>query len=284
VNPAMGTTLFVVGTPIGNLGDMTPRALDTLRRVDFIAAEDTRRTRALLSHFEIRKKPLVSLEAHATPRGIATIVDRLMRSESAAYVTDAGMPAVSDPGAALVREAAARGATITAVPGPSALTAAIAVSGLVDGPFVFSGFLPRRGKKRREAISALGQSPLPAVVFEAPRRAGATLIDLAREMPERPASISRELTKLHEETVRGSLKELATRQEWRGEVVIVIGPGAGVPARRPDEAGGLEVRIEAGLRSGASTRDLAAELRDTGLPRRELYSRVEAARRRLGEP
>ncbi len=271
--------LFVIGTPIGNLGDITLRAIDTLREVKHVAAEDTRRTRQLLSHLEVHGKHLVALDAHASEKRIAGLVNRLVAGESVALVTDAGMPSVSDPGAALVRAAVERGVEVTAIPGPSAVTAAVALSGLVEGPFLFLGFLPRRGQKRHEAIERIARSVEPVVLFESPNRTQHTLDELAGAMPERQASVSRELTKLHEETVRGTLAELSTRSEWRGEIAIVLGPGDGERAEAPDDAA-LDARIGELLAEGVSPRSVADELTAwSRRPRREVYARVQKLRR-----
>lgn len=271
--------LFVIGTPIGNLGDITLRAIETLREVKHVAAEDTRRTRQLLSHLEVHGKHLVALDAHATEKRIAGLVDRLIAGESVALVTDAGMPSVSDPGAALVRAAIERGVEVTVIPGPSAVTAAVALSGLVEGPFLFLGFLPRRGKKRHEAMERIARSVEPVVLFESPNRTQDTLEELARAMPERQAIVSRELTKLHEETVRGTLDELSARSEWRGEIAMVIGAGNGEAADAPDDAA-LDARIGELLAEGVSPRSVADELTAwSRRPRREVYARVQRLRR-----
>ncbi|HOU91465.1 MAG TPA: 16S rRNA (cytidine(1402)-2'-O)-methyltransferase [Polyangiaceae bacterium] len=272
-------TLFVVGTPIGNLDDLTLRAAETLRRVPHVAAEDTRRTRALLSHLGAHGRALHALDANASDRAVAGVVARLVAGEDVALVTDAGMPAVSDPGARLVAAAAAAGAAVRVVPGPSALTAAVAVSGLVEGPFWFAGFLPRKGGKRRDALERIARSGEPVVLFESPQRTAASLADLAARQPARPAAVCRELTKVHEAIERGTLAELAARAEWRGEVVIVLGPGALVPA--PSTAGEAEVRaaVRRRLEQGESVREVAAALAaETGRPRRELYALAQAER------
>ncbi len=274
----MTGALYVIGTPIGNLGDITLRAIETLRNVDHVAAEDTRRTRQLLSHLEIHSKHLVALDAHASEKRIAGLVERLTAGQSVALVTDAGMPSVSDPGTALVRAAVEQGVTVTTVPGPSAVTAAVALSGLVDGPFLFLGFLPRRGKKRHEAIERIATSREPVVLYEAPGRTQATLEELSRAIPERAACVCRELTKLHEETVRGTLAELAARGEWRGEIALVIGPGDGGATTAPDDAE-LDTRIGELLAGGASPRSVADELTSWAQrPRREVYARVQRVR------
>jgi 16S rRNA (cytidine1402-2'-O)-methyltransferase len=274
-------TLYVVGTPIGNLGDITLRALETLRAVSDVAAEDTRRTRALLTHFGISGKRLHSIDAHAGERELEKVVLSLSEGHDVALVTDAGMPTVSDPGAALVRAATAQNHRVLVLPGPSAVTAASALSGLVDASFWFVGFLPRRGQKRESTIERIARFPDPVIVFEAPNRLAETLADLAAVQPARSASVSREISKLHEETLRGSLSELAARvagEDLRGEVTIVLGPAAADAGEKLDDAE-LDARIDARLREGTPTKAIAAELAVlSGRPRREIYARVEALR------
>ena len=272
-------TLWVVGTPIGNLADITLRAVETLRSVARIVAEDTRRTRALLSHLGIEKKPLTSLEAHASERRIAALVEKLLEGESVALVTDAGMPGVSDPAARVVRAAAAQGVCVRVVPGPSALTAGVALSGLVEGPFRFFGFLPRRGGARATALASIAEGSEPSVLFEAPGRVQVLLDELAGSCPERPVALCRELTKLHEQTLYGSAAELAARGEpFRGEVTLVVGaaPRENTPKQLEHD---LDESIVAALCRGTSPRTLTEELtRATGLPRRAVYARVLALR------
>lgn len=270
--------LFLVGTPIGNLDDITLRAIETLKQVDFVVAEDTRRSRALLTHLGVSKKQLIALDANASLRRVRAVVERVLAGESAAFVTDAGMPGVSDPARALVREASEQGVELRVVPGPSAVTSAVALSGLVDAHYRFLGFLPRQGGKRSAAIEEVESSREPVVLFESPNRTQKTLADLARSMPERPAVVCRELTKVHEETLRGTLRELAdTERQWRGEVCIVLGAGD-VSVTEEDDAD-LEQRIAESVARGGSTRDIVAELSASStLSRRELYQRVERAR------
>jgi 16S rRNA (cytidine1402-2'-O)-methyltransferase len=279
-HPGPPGTLHIVGTPIGNLGDITLRAIQTLRAVDRVVAEDTRRTRVLLSHLGLRGKPMCSLDAHASERRLESVLGYLLRGQSVALLTDAGMPSVSDPGARVVRAAAERGLSIVVVPGPSAVTAAIALSGLVEGPFLFLGFLPRRGQKRRAALARICQTSEPVVLFEAPGRTAATLADLSRVVPERRAVICRELTKVHEEARRGCVAELAGAAPYRGEVTIVLGP-AEPAATQADAARDSELArlIEERILAGSATRSIVGELaRLVSLSRRELYARVQAAR------
>lgn len=270
----MSGTLFIVSTPIGNLGDVTRRAAETLGSVDAVCAEDTRRTRALLAHLGIVGKPMVKLDANATSRVVDKIVDRLATGQSIALVTDAGTPSVSDPGTHLVRAAALRRIPVLSIPGPSAVTAAVAVSGLVDGPFLFLGFLPRKGEKRRRAVRRIATSPEPVVLFEAPGRVRETLAELSEAMPSRQACLARELTKLHEEIVRGTLSEIAVSlTDDRGEHTIVI---AGAPDADLGEAPlDLDALIDARLDTGEPPRTVAEALSAlTGEPRRSVYTRV----------
>jgi 16S rRNA (cytidine1402-2'-O)-methyltransferase len=273
-------TLFVVATPIGNLGDVTLRAIETLRAADRVLAEDTRRTLALLSHLGISGKPVDRLDAHAPAEAVERAAARLEAGESLALVTDAGTPLVSDPGAALVRLAAARGMRVVPIPGASAVLAAVSASGLVAGPFRFLGFLPRGGPERREALERVASTEEPVVLFESPERTQATLRDLASIAPGREVVVARELTKLHEELARGTVGELASNErEWIGEVTIVLGEGSadtGAPAL--DEAE-IDRRIDEGLAKGRRARDIAEELSLVlRVPRKELYSRVVGRR------
>jgi 16S rRNA (cytidine1402-2'-O)-methyltransferase len=269
-------TLYVVSTPIGNLGDITRRAVEVLQAASCVVAEDTRRTRALLSHLAIGQKDVRSLNAHGSEQAVAQILERLEQGEQVAYVTDAGTPAISDPGRALVAGAAARGIATRVVPGASAVTAAVALSGMVDGPFTFLGFLPRRGGERSALLERIRFSAEPVVLFEAPPRMAETLAELAQLMPERRVFVGRELTKLHEENLHGTLQQLAARsEEWRGEIVFVV--GAGQPDARAEEerARLVEAALRAALECGANPSHIARALAEaSGLPRRELYQRA----------
>jgi 16S rRNA (cytidine1402-2'-O)-methyltransferase len=281
--PATGK-LFVVSTPIGNLGDITRRAVEVLGAAHAVAAEDTRRTRALLSHLGIGHKPVLTLNAHSTRDAVSLVVERLLAGEDVALVTDAGTPAVSDPGRMLVSLARERGAPVLVVPGPSAVTAAVALSGLVEGPFAFIGFWPRHGPARREALDRVEKSREAVIFFESPQRMAETLVELAERLPERPAFIGRELTKLHEEGLYGPLAALAAHDPtWRGEIVAVIAPN---PAEAEPDAERRELvhaSLRAALESGASPSRIARALADlSGLPRRELYERALAIKDELG--
>jgi 16S rRNA (cytidine1402-2'-O)-methyltransferase len=276
--------LWIVSTPIGNLGDITRRAVDVLGSVPVVAAEDTRRTRALLSHLGIGHKALVTLNAHSSKEAVQGLVDRLLAGEDIAIVTDAGTPAVSDPGRSLVQQARAGGISVVVVPGPSAVTAAVALSGLVEGPFSFLGFWPRQAGVRREVIERVERSREALVFFESPQRIAETLAELAAALPQRPAFIGRELTKLHEESIAGTLAELAAVERgWRGEIVAVIAPN---PAEAEPDAERRELvfaSLRAAIESGSSPSRIARSLADiSGMPRRELYERALALRDELG--
>lgn len=268
-------TLYLVATPIGNLGDMTQRALATLRQVSQIAAEDTRRTRGLLSHFGITGKELHTLDANASDRAVQRVIGLLKEGHDVAFATDAGTPGVSDPGRALVQAAVAAGVSICSLPGASAVTTAVALSGLVAGPFVFLGFLPRQGSGRSELLRRIEHETMPVVLFEAPHRMQETLVDLAAHCPEREAAVCRELTKLHEEVRRGSLAQLAQNErEWLGEIVVVLGEAAALPApgSSDDE---LRQQASALLAGGATVKAIAQHLAEiSGRSRRDVYSLV----------
>ena len=275
----MAGKLYLVGTPIGNLGDITLRALETLKQTKHIAAEDTRRTRQLLTHFAITERALHALDANASPRKISELLELLEGDTDVALVTDAGMPSVSDPGTALVRGAHARGIVVCPIPGASAVTAAVGASGLVDSSFAFLGFLPRTGRKRKDALTRIEKSVDPVLLFESPQRMAATLRELSERIPDRACTLCREITKLHEEIAPSTLAELAAREgEWRGEITLVI---AAAPASDGEEVDldALELRIGARLDEGATVKTIVTELGDdAGLPRRDLYALVQKLR------
>jgi 16S rRNA (cytidine1402-2'-O)-methyltransferase len=269
--------LFVVATPIGNLGDLTARAAETLRTCDLVVAEDTRRTRQLLSHLGIGGKALERLDAHASDADVKRIARRLQAGEQVALVTDAGTPGVSDPGERLVAAAIAAGAQVVPLPGASAVLAALVASGMAgDGRFRFVGFLPREGPARREAIALVCATPETVVLFEAANRTSATLRDLADATPDRGTAVARELTKVHEEIVRGTCASLAAgEREWKGEVVVVLAPhDPGTREAAVDDAS-LDARIDLALAKGEHAKGIAERLAAwSGRPRRELYERV----------
>lgn len=276
-------TLYVVGTPIGNMGDLSPRAARTLGKVRLVAAEDTRRTRALLTHLGAAGKEVVALHAHSTGRDVEALAARLERGEDVALVTDAGTPCVSDPGDALVRAAVARGARVVPIPGPSAALAALSASGLAGGgAFRFAGFLPRAGAARAAALASACEAAEPVVLFESPERTQATLEELAAIAPAREACVARELTKVHEELARGSLAALAAEaREWRGEITIVLGAFERPDAAVADEA--LDARIDEELARGGHAKSVALRVAAwSGRPQREVYARVVARRQRGG--
>jgi 16S rRNA (cytidine1402-2'-O)-methyltransferase len=274
---AMAGTLFVVATPIGHLGDVTARAVETLRTCDRLLAEDTRRTRQLLTHLGIAGKPVERLDAHASDGDVARVVERLAGGESAALVTDAGTPGVSDPGARLVEAAIAAGVRVVPVPGASAVLAALVASGLAgDGRFRFVGFLPREGTARRDAIALVCGTPEPVVLFEAANRVQDTLRELADATPQRRACVARELTKVHEEFVRGTCAELSGEaREWLGELVLVLGPHAPESREATIDDAALDARIDEALGRGEHARTIADRLAAwSGRPRRAVYERV----------
>ena len=270
----MTGTLYLVATPIGNLGDFSPRAVATLESVDFIAAEDTRVSVKLLNHFGV-KKPLVSYHEHNRAAAGQAIVARLLSGESCALVTDAGTPAISDPGEELVRLCGQQGVTVQAVPGCCAAVCALAVSGLPTGRFTFEGFLPSGKKERREQLQELTGETRTMVFHEAPHRLRATLSDMAELLGgDRAVALCRELTKLHEETVRTTLSDavsLYAEQEPRGEYVLVVAgrqPSAAA-ALTLEEGAALVLRRRAeGMRLKDAVRAVAD---DTGLSRNALY-------------
>ena len=260
-------TLYLVSTPIGHLGDLSPRAADTLRSVDRILAEDTRRTRILANHAEARA-PLVSLHAHNERARIARILGWLEAGESLALVSDAGTPLVSDPGGRVVAAVAEGGYDIVPIPGPSAVLAALISSGLPTDRFVFLGFPERKGKGRRALLERVASSEETVVLFESPRRLVALLEALVEACgPERRVSVARELTKIHEEIRRGTLVEVAAYYRERppkGEVTLVVAAGEqdALAAEREAEAVSLaEELIGEGMKPSAAARELANRLR-----------------------
>lgn len=279
----MSGTLYLIATPIGNLGDLSPRAAATLEAADFVAAEDTRVTMKLLSHLGL-KKPMVSYHEHNKASAGPAILARLLAGESCALATDAGTPAISDPGEDLVRLCAENGVAVQAIPGCCALISALAVSGLPTGRFVFEGFLPVNKAERRERLQNLLGEERTLIFYEAPHRLRTTLADLLNAFGDRNAALCRELTKLHEDTMRATLSQAAAwyqENEPRGEYVLVIS-GA---ERTGEQAVTLEQgvsmvleRRERGERMKDAVRQVAA---DTGLARNELYdAALQAAQAR----
>ena len=269
----MSGILYLVGTPIGNLGDFSPRAAETLRSVDFIAAEDTRVTLKLMNHFDIHR-PLISYYEHNKIESAAVIISRLLAGESCALVTDAGMPAISDPGEDLVRQCAANGITVAAVPGPSAVVTALAMSGLPTQRFTMEGFLSTSGKSRREHLSSLKDEKRTMVIYEAPHKLVETLADLLKYLGDRDIALCRELTKLHEEARRTTIAqalEYYKENKPRGEFVLVI-RGAAVekgPRIPLEEAMAVVARYRAEGKSLKEAAKLAAV--ETGQSKNDLY-------------
>jgi 16S rRNA (cytidine1402-2'-O)-methyltransferase len=279
----MPGTLYVVATPIGNLEDITHRAVRTLREVDIIACEDTRHTRKLLNHYDIKTK-VISYHDHNERERTVELLKALASGANVAIVSDAGTPSISDPGFRLVSEAGAQGITVVALPGATALIAALVVSGLPTDEFFFAGFLPARSGARRARLTELRELPATLIFYEAPHRIAATLRDALEILGEREAVVARELTKIHEEIARGRLSELAERfssaERARGEIVLLID-------RTPIESGlknSGEVHTIAALVNGfeAEGMDHRAALkkaaRELGLSRAEAYRRLVAER------
>jgi 16S rRNA (cytidine1402-2'-O)-methyltransferase len=267
-------TLYVVSTPIGNLGDLTFRAVEVLRAVDLILAEDTRHARTLLARYEVRTRT-ASYHEHNESRTTPALLGRLLAGENLALITDAGTPLLSDPGARLVAAAVDAGVRVEPVPGASALLAALVASGIPLDRFTFFGFLPRHGQARAEAVGEVAALPHAAVLYEAPARAARTLADLAAAGdPGRPAVVARELTKRFEEFRRGTLGELAAYyadSPPRGEVVIIVGapPVGAAPAL--DEVA-LRNRVQVLRSKGMARRDIVAALvAEAGVPRNVAY-------------
>ena len=286
-----GGILYLVATPIGNLGDVTFRAIEILRAVPLIAAEDTRVTRRLLVRYEISTR-MTSYHAQSDSRRVAELLRHLRTGSDMALVTDAGTPSISDPGADLASVWGAEGGRVEAIPGASAVMVAVAVSGMAGPRWSFEGFLPRKGRERRDRLARIAADERGTVVFEAPRRLGATIADLLAACgPDRPAAICRELTKLHEQVVRGTIGELAQFVTAGsipplGEAVIVIGwsgrvdgsdegplvgdePGVGgSPDPLVVALARVEELVDRGTARGEAARQVAEE---TGLLRRQLY-------------
>lgn len=263
--------LYLVGTPIGNLDDLSPRAIETLRKVHLVACEDTRRSRILLDRFGV-STPTTSLPAFDEERRAPKILDRLRAGEDVALVTDAGMPGISDPGEALVRLALEEGIEVVPIPGPTAALAALAASGLPASRFAFFGFLPRKGKARRAVIEEIAAFRGTSILYESPRRLAETLADLRETLGDRRACVARELTKLHEEIARGRLSELEERfsGEVLGEVTVIVEGGPGAEAAADPDA-----LLRARLAAGASVKDAAREVAEAlGLPRKDVYRRA----------
>jgi len=264
------STLWLVATPIGNLGDLAPRATEVLAAVEIVCCEDTRRTGKLLQHAGIRAKRLAVCNEHTEFELVTEVLDTLATGGDVAVVSDAGSPGISDPGERLVEAAVDAGHTVSAVPGPTAATMAVTISGLPSGRHVYEGFLPRKDRERFERIDAIATEARTVVLYEAPHRLLRTLADLTAACgPDRRVSISRELTKLHEETIRGTLGTIDVG-EPRGEYAIVLGGAVDEPIDASDDDVRHALRIA--IQAGASTRDAAATVAaTTGRRKREVY-------------
>ena len=274
--PLCAGALYIVATPIGNLGDISPRALEILSQVDFIAAEDTRHTRRLLSHYDIGNK-LISCHEHNEAEKVAGIIEKLASGMTAALATDAGTPAVSDPGYRLVNTAAAAGIRIIPIPGPSAAMTALCASGLPSDAFFFAGFLPSRTAKRRERMQAIAHIPGTLILYESANRIGPTLKDALDIFGDRAAVLAREMTKTHEEFIRGSISEILAELEGRrsvkGEITLLIAPGV---AQKAADSSAVRELIIAGLKSKtAGAASLAKEISKTcGVSRQTVYDMI----------
>lgn len=275
----MSGKLYVVGTPIGNLSDMTFRGVETLEKVDFIAAEDTRVSVKILNHFNI-KKPLLSYHEHSTKYVSDSIVERIKSGENCAVVTDAGMPCISDPGEDLVRICAENGIEVVAVPGPSAAISALAISGLPTSRFMFEGFLSTSKKQRYEHLESVANETIHTLIFyEAPHKLLNTLEDMLKILGDRKISICREITKLHEEVIRTTLSEAldiykARETAVKGEFVLIIEP------KKADEAHRLSIeqaaeKVRELVNSGIKPTDACKEIaKITGFKKSDLYEKI----------
>ncbi|WP_461214388.1 16S rRNA (cytidine(1402)-2'-O)-methyltransferase [Lacticaseibacillus sp. GG6-2] len=265
-------TLYLVPTPIGNLDDMTVRAVETLRQVDLIAAEDTRNTQKLLNHFEITTKQ-ISFHEHNTQQRIPELVAKLVAGQSIAQVSDAGMPSISDPGKELVAAAVQANLPVVPLPGANAATTALIASGLAPQPFMFYGFLPRKPSLQRAALKQLATQEQTVIFYESPYRLAKTLTTIGQIFGDRQAVLARELTKLHEEFIRGSLSELATwaAESARGEFVVMVAGAEPVAPMASDVplAEQVQTRIDAGEKPNVAIREVA---KANGLRRQAVYN------------
>ncbi len=267
---ANGGTLWLVATPIGNLGDLAPRAIEILSTVTLVCCEDTRRTGRLLQHAGIRAERLAVANEHTEHHRIVDVLAELGAGNDVAVVTDAGTPGISDPGERLARAAIDAGHAVSAVPGPDAVTTALVISGLPTARYVFEGFLPRSGRDRTQRLAQIAAEQRTVVIYEAPHRVVATIADLTEACgDDRPVAVCRELTKLYEEVVRGTLADIELG-EPRGEYVIVLG-GAVADAPPDDDAIRDALRIE--IDAGSSKRDAVAEVTQRlGVPKKQVYA------------
>ena len=273
---AKGGAIVLVATPIGNLGDLSPRAVETLAAADIIACEDTRRTGKLLELSGIQSPKLVCLNEHTEEEVTSELMARAQQGQLVAIATDAGSPGISDPPGPLVSAAHSASIPVSIIPGPSAVTAALSLSGLNTGRFVFEGFLPRKGEARSQRLAALAREPRTIVLFEAPHRLAHTLKDLAQALgPDRPAALARELTKLHEQVVSATIGELAAQITEgtipaKGEFVLVI-EGSPEPPEPTNDA--ILAALDAERADGATRSEAAQRVADAyGIPKRRVYA------------
>jgi len=279
VSKPLAPGLYLVATPIGNLGDISHRALQTLAASDVIACEDSRATARLLQHYGL-KVPRIAYHEHSTHAIRETILQRLAEGQRVALVSDAGTPLISDPGFKLVREAIAQGAFVSALPGPSAPLMALILSGLPSDRFFFQGFLPPKGAARRSLLASLAGIDATLIFFESARRLPQCLADMAQMLGNRPAAVARELTKLFEEVRRDNLPAL--RDHYieagppKGEVVIVVGPPVSGDADLSGQDGALDNRLREALARCRLKEAVAQVAAETGLPRKQVYARALA--------
>ncbi len=277
----MSGKLVVAATPIGNLGDVTPRVLEALRTADVVLAEDTRVTAKLLARYEIAAK-VERCDDNVIAARTPAIVERIQAGETVVLVSDAGTPGVSDPGSYLVVAAIEAGLDVEVLPGPSAVITALVASGLPTEKFYFGGFLPRKGGQRSKALAALAQLDATLIFYESPHRSAASLAAIAEAFPGRQAALARELTKMHEEVVRGPVADvaakIAARESLKGEVVLLVGPPVATKgAVDPETVDSEEVasRVEALLASGLSKSETVKSIaREFSLPRNSAYAAV----------
>jgi 16S rRNA (cytidine1402-2'-O)-methyltransferase len=276
----MAGTLYLVATPIGNLQDITLRAIETLRCVDLIACEDTRHTQKLLNHLEIKKK-LVSYHEHNESERADELIKRMENGESVALVSDAGTPAISDPGYRLVHHAIQTGIPVVPIPGATALVGALIISGLPTDSFFFAGFLPSKKMERRRRLEELAVIPATLIFYEAPHRLAGSLADCLEVLGDRRAAVARELTKVHEEIVRGAISELASKFEFtavKGEIVVVVDRGGGnIPEKIRKSIAERVAELESAGQDRRSALKQAAK--DFGLSRSEAYRELQNAKK-----
>lgn len=280
----MAGTLYIVATPIGNLEDITLRALRILKEVDLIAAEDTRRTRKLLTHYGIQK-PLTSYHEHTGKTKSAQLIHRLREGCRMALLSDAGTPLLSDPGFRLVQAVIGEGIPVIPIPGPSALTAVLSASGLPTDSFIFEGFLPAKKNARREKLASLREEERTLVFYEAPHRVRESLLDLLKILGDRAVVLGREVTKIHEEFLRGPVSQViieAKRREWRGEITLVVAGAVRVRGgdreRDRDREGELRAEIQRLRGEGMRVKEIAEVLGENfSIPKKEVYRLVLAS-------